>query len=312
MREIQKSPYEGFECAEVGEDCFEELRTLMHYTTGKRGRINPHTIELLGDSLALALCKAHYEIGKSGILYSANWREGKIRDSDFGWIPKRQLLLCLHEHRFARGSESTLQAVAKNLGCTQLVLEAMDTWNITKNYPNLLSTRGEDAFVFATQKASCYKCQIFVARAFATLHILNKTHQITQTLTRKIKECLAIMNKHVRPNPIKLARVVVQNSNSNNKNKQKQKHGVGHGKNKQQQQQQRTATGPTGRMRHGGRLHEERAGRQGPGDENNTHHGIERRGKDSSRGRSVRRRSGGGCGLCHRGRNDDQAAGVVE
>jgi len=206
MLEIEKSPYEGNECAEVGEDCFEELRTLLH-NTGRRGHINPKMVALLGDKLAFALCNAHYEIGKSGILYSANWREGKIRDSDFGWIPKRQLLLCLHEHRFARGSESLLQAVAKNLDCTQLVLDAMDMWNLTQDYPNLVSTRGEDTFIFGTQKVSCYKCEIFVARAFATLHILNQTHEITQSLTKKIKECLIIMNKHVRPNQIELARL---------------------------------------------------------------------------------------------------------
>mmetsp|Transcript_13072 Transcript_13072/g.36791 ORF Transcript_13072/g.36791 Transcript_13072/m.36791 type:complete len:499 (-) Transcript_13072:515-2011(-) len=206
MLEIEKSPYEGNECAEVGEDCFEELRTLLH-NTGRRGHINPKMVALLGDKLAFALCNAHYEIGKSGILYSANWREGRIRDSDFGWIPKRQLLLCLHEHRFARGSESLLQAVAKNLDCTQLILDAMDLWNLTQDYPNLVSTRGEDTFIFGTQKVSCYKCEIFVARAFATLHLLNQTHEITQSLTKKIKECLIIMNKHVRPNQIELARL---------------------------------------------------------------------------------------------------------
>ncbi|VEU40214.1 unnamed protein product [Pseudo-nitzschia multistriata] len=207
MLEIKKSPYEGYECAEVGEDCFEELRTMLHYTGKRNDEINPKLAALVGDKLALDLYKAHYEIGKSGILYSANWREGKIRDGDFGLIPKGSLLLCLHEHRFARGSESLLQAVARNLECTRIVLEAMDTWHLTEDFPNLLSTKDEDSFVFATQKSSCYKCEIFVARAFQTLLLLNKTHEVSSVLTKKIKECLALMNKHVRPNQTALARM---------------------------------------------------------------------------------------------------------
>ena len=207
MSKIVKSPYEGNECAEVGEDCFEEFRVLMDGSESK-GAINPRMIALVGDKLAQDLSNAHYEIGKSGMLYSANWKEGKIRDSDFGWIPKRQLLLCLHEHRFAKANAIVLQAVTKNLDCTRLVLEAMKLWDLMDTYPNLASNKNEESFAFAgVQKVFCYKCQIFVARAFATLQILNKTERIQQSLTRKVKACLTIMNKHVRVNQIELARM---------------------------------------------------------------------------------------------------------
>jgi len=87
------------------------------------------------------------------------------------------------------------------------VLEAMKMWNLTDDYLNLASNKREDTFIFGTQKLCCYKCEIFVARAFATLQILNKTHGITQSLTRKIKACLSLMNKHVRANQIELARL---------------------------------------------------------------------------------------------------------
>jgi len=91
MSEIVKSPYEGNECAEVGEDCFDELKTIMDCSE-PGGKLNPQMEALFGDKLARALYNAQYDIGKSGMLYSAYWREGKIRDSDVGWIPKRQLL----------------------------------------------------------------------------------------------------------------------------------------------------------------------------------------------------------------------------
>ena len=206
MSEIKKSPYEGNECAEVGEGCFEELRLLMHCSETD-GTMSPRMVALVGDKLARDLCNAHHEIGKSGMLYSANWKEGKIRDSDFGWIPKRQLLLCLHEHRFAKGGEVVLQAVTKNLDCTKLVLEAMRLWDLMDAYPNLASNKNEETFAFGLQKVCCYKCQIFVARAFATLQILNKTEGIEQSLTKKIKACLSIMNEYVRVNQIELARM---------------------------------------------------------------------------------------------------------
>merc|ERR1712194_430149 len=121
------------------------------------------------------------------MLYSPTWKEGKIRDSDFGWIPKRQLLLCLHEQRLAKGNVIVLQSVAKNLDCTKLVLESMKLWDLMEDYPNLASNRNDESFVFGPQKVVCYKCQIFVARAFATLLILNNTEGVQQSLTRKIK-----------------------------------------------------------------------------------------------------------------------------
>ena len=206
MSDIVKSPYEGDECAEVGEDCFEEFRLLMD-SSQTDDPTNPKMVALVGDKLARDLYNARQEIGKSGMLYSANWKEGKIRDSDFGWIPKRQLLLCLHEHRFAKGDVLVLQAVTKNLDCTKLVLEAMKLWDLMDSYPNLASNKNEESFVFGVQKVFCYKCQIFVARAFATLQILNKTEEIQQSLTKKIKKCLGIMNKHVRVNQVELARM---------------------------------------------------------------------------------------------------------
>jgi len=225
MSVIEKSPYENNGCAEINEVCFDNLKNIMKPTLGgsdsvvavvSGGReedrsdpkMDPKLESLLGDTLARTLYKAYYEIEKSGILFSANWREGKIRNSNLGWIPKRQLLLCLQEHRFARGNVQVLQAVVRNLDCFDLVIDAMKMYSLTDQYPNLASNQKEKGFIFESQKkGDCYKCEIFVARLFATLQIFRQTHGISPSLTKKLKSCLCIMDKYVRPNQKELAKL---------------------------------------------------------------------------------------------------------
>jgi hypothetical protein len=204
------SPYEFNECEEDGEDCFDELKNILlpiAVPGGNEDQINPKMELLFGDVLARALYNAHIEIAKSGMIYSPSWREGKIRGRSFGWIPRRQLLLVLHEQRFARSDVAILQAIVKNLNCFDLTVEAMKNWNFVHTYPNLASNLREKTFIFDNQKIRCCKCEIFVARAFATLQILRKSHEISQSLTNKIKKCLNIMNKYVRPNQKELTRL---------------------------------------------------------------------------------------------------------
>ncbi|OEU23236.1 hypothetical protein FRACYDRAFT_233406 [Fragilariopsis cylindrus CCMP1102] len=245
MSEIVKSPYEGIECAEVGEDCFDKLKNMLEPVVPSGGSdpssssssdqiINPKMNSLFGDVLARTLYDAYSEIGHSGMLFSANWREGKIRNKNLGWIPKRQLLLCLREHRFAKANVSLLQAVIKNLDCVELVIETMKTWNLFYEYPNLASNTNtnDKAFIFNTQKARCLKCMIFVARGFACMQNLNIASDISSSLTKNIKACLSIMNRHVRPNQkgltkimLKINRKIASSSSSSKSKKKKTKAG---------------------------------------------------------------------------------------
>jgi len=206
---ISTSPYEFIACREIGENCFDELRNIMLPIQGDdtSNQINPKMKSLFGDVLGQAIYKAHIEIKKSGKIFSPSWREGKISGRAFGWIPRRQLLLCLYEERFARSDVSVLQAIVKNLNCVDLTIEALKMWNLEHNYPNLASNFRGKTFIFDFQKKRCYKCEIFVARAFATLQILRKTHEINQSLTKKVKACLSIMNAHIRPNQKELTRL---------------------------------------------------------------------------------------------------------
>jgi hypothetical protein len=244
MSEIIKSPYEIGACAEIGEYYFDELKNIMKPTTTTRAVLphddddiissdhtmiiimNPKMENFFGDTLARALFKARLEIVKSGMVFSTSWREGKIRGNNFGWIPRKQVLLCLQEQLFVEANVTSLQAIVKNLDCVDLVLEAITTYNLTYEYPNLSSNKKERAFFFdtpETTKICCYKCVIFVARAFATLQILRKAHEINQSLTKNMKKCLSIINKHVRTNPKKVTELKHKseqyfNSNNNNNN----------------------------------------------------------------------------------------------
>jgi hypothetical protein len=103
LHKIGNSPYEGNHCAETGENDIDELKKLMEpVVVGGTGppKMNPKLEPLFGDTLADANLKARIEIAKqSNMLFDSSWKEGKIGNADLGWIPSRQLLLCLQEER---------------------------------------------------------------------------------------------------------------------------------------------------------------------------------------------------------------------
>ena len=123
---ISKSPYDGIRCAELDEDFFEELKEILGPdpvdVRDNLGMMNPRLRHFFGEH-AHHLHKARFEIEKSGIVFSVHWPEGRIRGKDFGSIPKRELLLCLYEHRFSKGDENVLKSVISSLDCFELVIE---------------------------------------------------------------------------------------------------------------------------------------------------------------------------------------------
>lgn len=224
MNEIISSPYEGNRSAETHEELLEELKTQLQPT--KHG-LNPILEKHFGLRLATTMIQARLEILKSDVLYNDNWKVGKIGDSKLGWIPKRQLLLCLDEERIGfisksttlgtaqtehdenqeHGEIGTLQMVTKKLECFELVVWVLKAWNLKFEYPELYSNKGEREFIFKftslEDRISCYKCQIFVARVVATLILLKKERheEVSLTLVNKVKKCLSIMNTHVEAYP---------------------------------------------------------------------------------------------------------------
>jgi hypothetical protein len=205
MNAITKSPYDASECAEVGEAWFERLKVaLTPVAVNGEEEANPELIRRCGDRLAISIFTAHQQIGKTGVLYSPLWAEGKIRDIECGWLPKKQLLVCLHEHRFLKAEERVLQAIVNGLQTSKLVKTAMKAWGLSEAFLNLSVA---NIFAYKKRKADCYKCELFVARAFAINDILRIDSTIPdESLMKKIKACLSIMSQHVKSNSKKLAK----------------------------------------------------------------------------------------------------------
>jgi hypothetical protein len=204
MNGITKSPYEAPECAEVGESWFERLKyVLTPVVVDGEDEISPDLVRPCGEKLASSMFTAYQQIGKSGVLFSPTWVEGKIRDVECGWLPKKQLLLCLHEHRFLKADERVLQAIVHSLQTWKLVKAALKAWGLVDAFLNL-SVNNLSAY--NTRKSDCYKCEIFVARAFSINDILRIDPTVPdESLMTKIKACLSIMSRHVKANPVKLA-----------------------------------------------------------------------------------------------------------
>ena len=279
MPHILVSPYEGNRSAEVGEEPLEEWKDMMkplkmHKRNSdndsdddKTNAMNPLLSKLYGDPLALTIFKARSVITGLDPLFETSWKGGKIGGLNLGWIPKRQLLLCLSENKIGaqpivttpakggrhddsdeRNRESdndedtenshsdhaydeteALQRVVRKLECFKLVLAAMKEWKLKYDYPELYSTKDGTEFVFRKSneneseneetnleynnnheetKRNCYKCQIFVARVFATLLLFNKEQNVGTSLLGKVRACLEILNKHVRAHPNELGNLL--------------------------------------------------------------------------------------------------------
>ncbi|CAJ1950702.1 unnamed protein product [Cylindrotheca closterium] len=194
MKVIKKSPYEPPNAsAEVSEKAFDEVKKLL-LQPDDGSAVVPQAARLFGSRLAESLVTAFFQIGRSGMLFSPQWQEGKIRGVTTGWIPKALLLLCLHEQRFVRANEATLAGIIKDLGLCQIVGDSINEWRLDRKFINLSSNT---AYTFTKNKAVCYKCEIFVARAFRCVKVLKWT-RFEPTLWKKVMDCLTIMNEHVR------------------------------------------------------------------------------------------------------------------
>lgn len=214
MKTIRKSPYEPpMESAEVGETEFEEVKLLLLPSRNDNESVHPMAKRLFGNRLAESLVTASTEIGKSGMLFSPSWTEGKIRGVQCGWIPKAYLLLCLHEQRFIRADNALLQSVIKDLGCTKIVGDALSEWDLDHEFINLSSNA--TTYVYTKKKSDCLRCEIFVARAFRSVKAL-KRQMPERDLMKKIKVCLKIMNDYVKVNQNNVAKRLQELEEENN------------------------------------------------------------------------------------------------
>jgi hypothetical protein len=223
MDEIEKSPYEPNKSAEAAEPLFEKLKMLLLSQEELHGEaqdmdgvptltVQRETIKMFGENLAQAFVKAYYTIGKSGMLFSPPWvdhKECKIRNVKCGWIPKNMMLLLLQHQRFARANEVSLQSVISNLGVTGIFFDALKDWEF--NEPRLL--HNAPSIHFKSKKKECFKCVIFIARAYRCSKIVRQNQkkndncrleEYAPRLYAKVKQCLKILNENVKISEKKL------------------------------------------------------------------------------------------------------------
>eukprot|EP00531_Pseudo-nitzschia_arenysensis_P009412 CAMPEP_0116130208 /NCGR_PEP_ID=MMETSP0329-20121206/8336_1 /TAXON_ID=697910 /ORGANISM="Pseudo-nitzschia arenysensis, Strain B593" /LENGTH=765 /DNA_ID=CAMNT_0003624529 /DNA_START=101 /DNA_END=2395 /DNA_ORIENTATION=+ len=273
MTKILVSPYEANRSAEIGEEPFDRWKTLMKPIVNDSDEaMNPLLSKVYGDPLARSIFRARIKIISLEHLFDTSWKYGKIGNLSLGWIPKRQLLLCLDEDKIrspttlatpvARKSitresdmkdseddkESgqsdetdatddddekdekdteieALHTIARKLECFELVIACMREWKLKFEYPELYSCKDVGEFLFRNTddgeehssetgsndnqaKKNCFKCLIFVARAFVTLLLFNEEKKAPPSLIQKVRDCLKIMNQRTRAHPTELARIL--------------------------------------------------------------------------------------------------------
>ncbi len=273
MNQIIVSPYEENKSAEIGEVPLDRWKALMNpVVDGSDEPMNPLLSKLYGDPLARSIFRARIEIASLEHLFDTSWKYGKIGKLSLGWIPKRQLLLCLDVDKIRSPTTSAtpvgkksktrvfelkdseddkesgesdetdasdddddgederdaeieaLQKAARKLECFELVIACMREWKLKYEYAELYSCKEVGEYLFRNTndneekssgtgsndnqaKKNCFKCLIFVARAFATLLLFNEEKKAPPSLIQKVRDCLKIMNQHAKAHPTELARI---------------------------------------------------------------------------------------------------------
>ena len=225
MEIITDSPYEQNTNAEVGERLFDYTKSLMDpddvgvglglglgLVVGdgfsnspnklKRTTANePSTeaIEVFGKEQAYILLQTNHNISASGMLYSSTWTQGYIRGTNCGVVEKELLLLCLRDHRLARGSAGDLKCIIKDLKVYTIFVDTLSEWKLKTMYPRL--AKCQSVTKFRHNQLKCLKCIIFIVRAVISMKVLQWNFLALSdddgtTLKSKIFSCLDILEKN--------------------------------------------------------------------------------------------------------------------
>lgn len=209
METIVKSPYEGHQTAEIGEFLFEYMQSLIDSAgpeengsiegepEQRKGPVN-EAMEVFGRTHFKSVLETNRRITDSGILYASDWINGFIKESNCGRLPKELLLLCLRDHRIARGASSATKHIVKDLEAWGIVLNALRLWKLKGKYPSL--ARCNNVHFFKKRPNHCFKCILFLARAATCMKYLEwKFLEISDdtSLKTKIYACLGILESCV-------------------------------------------------------------------------------------------------------------------
>ena len=131
-QEVTKSPYENDYDAERGEKIFHDMKEAL------KGDVDDiptqQAVQMFGTANANCLVQVASMINKSGIAYSGDWSNGKIRGSKVGDFPLSLLLICLVPSRFVRADDSLLSKLCKDTALHEHVNQAIDEWGLYRDY----------------------------------------------------------------------------------------------------------------------------------------------------------------------------------
>jgi hypothetical protein len=203
MNDIHESPYQENATAEIGEEMFDKFKALLQPESapGRRhSQASDEAIEVFGSTLvANTIVEASSKIAQSGMTYSAEWSEGTIHGLSIRDVPKYVLLLLLQEQRFSRPSaEGALNKIVTDFDLCRKMIRALVLWKLAGKYPKLVGATTHTAF--GAQRSQCYKCLIFIARAFYCAEIL-KIKQVPESIQRKAESCFEILVQNFGERP---------------------------------------------------------------------------------------------------------------
>eukprot|EP00980_Cylindrotheca_fusiformis_P009495 scaffold2076_cov106-Cylindrotheca_fusiformis.AAC.4 len=191
MDVIRVSPYEGNSNAEREVKLFEDLKHLL-------AEGNKKTETIFGAVNAPLLVKSYAEIDQSGMVYSQEWVDGILRGSNVGILPKDLLLLCLISSRLAKVDEFLMAGLTRDLEVFKIVKEALKEWDLEDEYKRIAGTSDSlKNFTFNGKRRQCFKCEIFVARAYSCYKAFGCKGDLEKSLLSKVRTCLDIMESRL-------------------------------------------------------------------------------------------------------------------
>lgn len=198
MKVVVESPYEEESNAEVGEEMFQSFESLLSSNEAgdnMEAEIPEGAARAFGESLANSMINAHAGIVASGMVYYSEWKDGKVAGEQVGFIPKPTLLLLLQGQRFSKSNiEGMLVRIIVDLSVCSIVRDALGEWGLKEKYPK--AAKVNSYALFASHKVQCYKCLIFIARAFRCMKSL-KRKSVSQSIMDKVNGCLSILEAHI-------------------------------------------------------------------------------------------------------------------
>mmetsp|Transcript_25728 Transcript_25728/g.63004 ORF Transcript_25728/g.63004 Transcript_25728/m.63004 type:complete len:551 (+) Transcript_25728:111-1763(+) len=194
MDVITISPYEGNANAEREVKLFEDLHSLLTEGSIKASKI-------FGEVNARIMVRAYNQIDQSGMVYSQEWVDGVMRGNNVGVLPKDLLLLCLVSNRLTKVDEFLMAGLTRDLELIKIIKEAVEFWDLEDDYKKIAGTAGTlKNFSFSSKRRHCFKCEIFVARAYSCYKAFGSRGRMDKSLMAKVRKCLEIMESRV-PQP---------------------------------------------------------------------------------------------------------------